>query len=624
MSFESILEEIHQKQIKLSLIRSPTGSGKSTRIVSVFAERGLSCFLVCPTIPSAKNLYQYMSKSIDSIGYAADSEIKYFNPLLNTIRNYTSLILTKTEVVYCTTGHMKNILYDCFSYFQIQEDHKNLNLKFCDYIILDEIHIGSIDITMIYRLWMVMKIAFFQRFNIEIPSLILTSATYVDTSIPMYIIEDNSKWNVDIYYLTSSLPTQKDIFFEIIAFLNSDLLPDVSVPENDGIWLVFLPGLQEIDMVKDYIESSNKYEICIAHSSLSSEDLEQIFVPPKNREKRKLILATNIAETSLTIDNLSIVIDSMLEKIPEISASGSLGLKCTHISKDSAQQRKGRIGRTCHGKMYRMCTPEEFENLEESRSLEIHRLPIINDAIRCISSGIDLREIFYDLSTEKLNECFFSLREADAIDHKNLVTDLGDFVTKIPASFKTAVFLYQWIEKYPIYPGIILALLIEMSDTFFGVVPFEIQSDVPFETLLNIWVFASKECPKNPSYRHIDEYTRRYKIKLQSFYDLKKRVFEITNVLGRLGKKVNIIKFNPLEIYKLAHPILCQMYPIYIRSGKSYIKKNDTNVKKTKFQADLRFCEKKPSDQIVGVYTKKYGTSEKIALYFPYHEDFNY
>jgi HrpA-like RNA helicase len=619
MSFETILEEIHQKQQKLSLIRSPTGSGKSTRIVSIFAERGLSCFLVCPTIPAAKNLYQYMSQTIESIGYAADSEIKYYNPLLNTIRNYSSLTSKNTEVVYCTTGHMKNIIYDCFSYFQNQEDPKNLNFKFCDYIILDEIHIGSIDITMIYRLWMVMKITFFQRFNIEIPSLILTSATYIDTTIPMYTIEDISKWNVDIYYLTTPLPTQKDIFFEIIAFLNSDLLPN-----DSGIWLVFLPGIQEIEMVKEYIESSNKYEICIAHSSLSSEELEQIFIPPRNRERRKLILATNIAETSLTIDNLSLVIDSMLEKIPEISASGSLGLKCTRISKDSAQQRKGRIGRTCNGKLYRMCTPEEFENLEESRSLEIHRLPIINDAIRCISSRIELRDIFYDLSVGKISECFSSLREAGAIDNNELVTELGDFVTKIPASFKTAVFLYRWIEKYPIYPGIILSLLIEMSDTFFGVIPFEIQSHVPFETLLNIWVFAVRECPKNPSYRHIDDYTRRYKIKLQSFYDLKKRVMELSNVLGRLGKKVTIIEFDPLEIYKLAHPILCKIYPIYIRSGKSYIKKNDSNVKKTKFQLDLRFCEIKPSDQVVGVYTKKFGTSEKIALFFPYHEDFNY
>ena len=82
----------------------------------------------------------------------------------------------------------------------------------------------------------------------------------------------------------------------------------------------------------------------------------------------------------------------MIEKIPKETSSGSISLLSAKISKSSAQQRKGRTGRTCNGKVLRMCTEEEYEKLDEFRELEVYRLPLFNEIIKCLSLNIDIKK----------------------------------------------------------------------------------------------------------------------------------------------------------------------------------------------------------------------------------------
>ncbi len=625
-NFSEIISDIIRHNHKLSIINAPTGSGKSTLIVEEIYKRGMSCFLVVPTITGVKNLYYYMSKKIpeQDIGYAAEGEIHYNNNLLNKLRKFKSTSPITTKIVYATTGHLKNILYDCINYVLNPAtmdtiDYRTINLYFCDFIILDEVHIGSIDIILIYRLWNSMKKIIFDQLNIRIPSLILTSATYEDPKVITYVIPDQSKYNVDVYYLDEIANGQNEIYAQIVSYLNNIEDPD------PGKWLVFLPGIQEIELVKQYV-NYERYDVFVLHSSLSNEETEEVFRPPRD-QRRKLILSTNIAEISLTIDGLSAIIDSMLEKVPEVTSSGSMALKTSYISKDSAQQRKGRVGRTSNGKVYRMCTIEQFDELEQVRTPEIFRLPIINDSIKCLAVGLKLTDIFYDLPDIKISDTLDELRDYKAIDNKGIVTDIGIFVTKIPSSFKSALLMYHWNELYPIYSGVVLAILLEMSDTLAININDKIKSDVPLGFLMNIWLNMTIKYERiDPTIIQIKEYTAEYGIKLQSFLDLKKKILEILAIFSRMGEDVEIINFSPEDLYRSSHPILRNIYSSYIKNNKAesalYYKRNikGKRIKDTPgIFVDTKLTSKQVPNEIIGLYTKQYNTIEKIALWVPYN-----
>ena len=99
--------------------------------------------------------------------------------------------------------------------------------------------------------------------------------------------------------------------------------------------------------------------------------------PLSQSNQRKVILATNIAETSLTINDVCIVIDSGKVKEKSFdSLSGTSSLQTSWISQNSATQRKGRAGRTCPGKVFRLYSRNRFENMNFSTTAEILRTPL--------------------------------------------------------------------------------------------------------------------------------------------------------------------------------------------------------------------------------------------------------
>ena len=91
-------------------------------------------------------------------------------------------------------------------------------------------------------------------------------------------------------------------------------------------------------------EEDDGLRIFRAHGGMNTEDNKKIFEPQEPRT-RKIIVSTNIAETSVTIENLSFIVDTICEKVAETSSTGGLKLELKHISKSSAKQRSGRTGR---------------------------------------------------------------------------------------------------------------------------------------------------------------------------------------------------------------------------------------------------------------------------------------
>ncbi|MGE3976548.1 MAG: ATP-dependent helicase HrpB [Nitrospira sp.] len=147
-----------------------------------------------------------------------------------------------------------------------------------------------------------------------------------------------------------------------------------SLAKDHGSLLVFLPGMAEIRRVERLLVDSKidqSVQIAPLHGDLP-QDMQDVAIRPMAPGRRKVVLATSIAETSLTIDGIRVVIDAGLARIPRYDPrSGLTRLETIRVTKDSAEQRRGRAGRLEAGMCYRLWTEKEQALLAPRRSPEI-------------------------------------------------------------------------------------------------------------------------------------------------------------------------------------------------------------------------------------------------------------
>jgi ATP-dependent helicase HrpB len=163
-----------------------------------------------------------------------------------------------------------------------------------------------------------------------------------------------------------------------IAHVIGDMIDGRPPTEDPGDILVFLPGIGEIERAKRTIENrKSKFENLLPlHGSLSPEE-QQHALRPAPKGQRKIILATNIAETSLTIDGIRTVIDSGLARIASFDPDRGMDrLDLSRISKASATQRAGRAGRQAPGRAIRLWPELEQKHLPDFTPPEIHRVDL--------------------------------------------------------------------------------------------------------------------------------------------------------------------------------------------------------------------------------------------------------
>ena len=140
------------------------------------------------------------------------------------------------------------------------------------------------------------------------------------------------------------------------------------VERDDKSALVFLPGMKEIRGVQRLLERNNwgaSIVVAPLHASLSSTE-QQLAISASREGIRKIVLSTNVAETSLTIEGITTVIDSGLAKVPYFDQNKSISqLRTQMISQASSDQRKGRAGRLSPGKCYRLWSKELHHRLQQ-------------------------------------------------------------------------------------------------------------------------------------------------------------------------------------------------------------------------------------------------------------------
>ncbi|MGB1701021.1 MAG: helicase-related protein, partial [Nannocystaceae bacterium] len=212
-------------------------------------------------------------------------------------------------------------------------------------------------------------------------------------------------------------------------------LQDVVDAHPNGHLLVFLPGIADINATANRCEGfcrAQGLEIHRLHGDLSPETQERALAPSSTR---KVILSTNIAETSVTIDGVTVVIDSGLAKIARTdSGTGTLDVRTQEISQASATQRMGRAGRTQPGTCIRLYSEDAFHRrpareLPEILRSDLTRLSLDLAAARLSPSTLSWLD---DPPVEALQHAAVLLHQLGAVDADG-VTDTGIAMHKIPA-----------------------------------------------------------------------------------------------------------------------------------------------------------------------------------------------
>ncbi|XP_062455720.1 ATP-dependent RNA helicase DHX29 isoform X2 [Rhea pennata] len=269
-------------------------------------------------------------------------------------------------------------------------------------------------------------------------------------------IQSGSGIDLAPYYEKYSSRTQQAIFYmnpykinlELILELLAYLDRSPQFKNVEGAVLIFLPGLAHIQQLYDLISTDRRFNLCdrhrliALHSVLSTQDQAVAFtIPPLGI--RKIVLATNIAETGITIPDVVFVIDTGRTKENRYHESSQMSsLEETFVSKASALQRQGRAGRVRDGFCFRMYTRERFGSFMEYSVPEILRVPLEELCLHIMKCNLGSPEDFLSKALDPpqlqvISNAMNLLRKIGACQlNEPKLTPLGQHLAALPVNVK--------------------------------------------------------------------------------------------------------------------------------------------------------------------------------------------
>lgn len=625
--YEEAVESIIATAPSSVTIIGEPGTGKTTRVPTELANRGYSVFVVIPTKMGVHFAHDYIKKKAtfrikqsvkDNMGTAADSKIRYVNSKIAAARSFLygdeSLDEgVESKIVYCTPGHIKKVLLDMNKY--VSTYGRKPSALFCDYLIVDEVHLETIDIDMTIRYWTEIKESFP---NVKLPVLIKMSATYFSDGLTYKHVSGRRPYNTQIDYfdnvgefLPDNLRTFNPKPHQVMNFI-----PDIIIHYllgavkrgESGTMLVFLPGITSIKSVEKTLLASSemkkigKYEIARSHSSLKTQDPYKLSSGKPDNIRWLIVLSTNICETSITIPGVTYVIDSGFERIAVSGSNDVVTRKTVRISKRSADQRAGRTGRDSHGVVFRCCFKDDYKFFEDKRANEISRLPITTEMLRAMQANINVRKLFFELPVSKLNKIFKDLSDLCCLrkcgDFYN-VTEMGDFVSEIPLSVRNAVVLGNWLKLTDdIFPGVVLAVAIESIESVFnGDFSDNLRSTTPLGVILNAFLlFFSKTPTLTPNPDKLRKFATSMNLNADGLVDAFRKIMEILRILGKRGHDIDIFMFDPESAMRFGFPSIKKSYPLLKRDSGAYYTMKGSTIKYSLSTKYLSIGEQYPDE----------------------------
>ncbi|WP_294965039.1 ATP-dependent helicase HrpB [Sulfurimonas sp.] len=321
------------------VLQAPPGAGKTTALpIALLNEPWLKDKIIIMLEPRRLAVRSCASRMAELLGEKVGERIGYQIKM-------ESVKSKKTKILIVTEGILTR---------KLQADP---SLEDVALVIFDEFHERSIHADLSLALCLESQSIIREDLKLLVMSATLNTHAICNLLQDAPLIESEGRsYPVDSIFLDAKTtqPTKKEI-----PTLVSKLIRDI-LENDEGNILVFFPGIAEIKktqmLISESLKNTNNTDVFISalYGNLSKEEQDRaIKAPPKC--KRKIVLATNIAQTSLTIEGIKIVIDSGLQNSSVFnSSSGMNRLQSSFISQDSATQRAGRAGRLSAGKCYHL------------------------------------------------------------------------------------------------------------------------------------------------------------------------------------------------------------------------------------------------------------------------------
>jgi ATP-dependent helicase HrpA len=411
------------------IVAGETGSGKTTQLPKICLElgRGIAGQIghTQPRRIAARTVAERIAEELktdlgDVVGYKV---------------RFTDKSGDNTAVKLMTDGIL------------LAEIGSDRNLHRYDTLIIDEAHERSLNIDFI--------LGYLKQLLPRRPDLkvIITSATidperfaehFADarTHQPAPIVEVSGRtYPVEVRYRPVNDPEARDADEDrdqVQAI--SDAIGELE-REGPGDILVFLSGEREIRDTADALKGRAKLDILPLYSRLSAAEQHRVFEPSRSSQVRRVVLATNVAETSLTVPGIRYVIDPGTARISRYSLRTKVQrLPIEAISQASANQRKGRCGRVADGTCIRLYSQEDFESRPEFTDPEIQRTNLASVILQMAAARLgDVRKFpFVDPPDPRaITDGVRLLEELNAMKSDRL-TDTGRQMARLPVDPRIA------------------------------------------------------------------------------------------------------------------------------------------------------------------------------------------
>ncbi|KAJ5542979.1 Helicase C-terminal [Penicillium sp. DV-2018c] len=467
---------------RVLIICSETGSGKSTQIPSFILEhemlQGRPCkiYVTEPRRISAISLARRVSEELGE----SKNDVGTNRSLIGFAVRLESKFTQSTPLIYATTGVVVRML-------ERPDDFQDIT-----HVVLDEVHERTIDsdflLIVLRRLMQkrpdlklilmsaTLEAQRFSNYLGGVPVLNIPGRTF---PVEMKYLEDavemtNYRLSEDAQHTVldddmDDPPTDADttgglqasldgysrqtketvinideyrMDYELIKRLLMHIATAPDMSHYSNAILVFMPGLAEIRRLNDEILSEPMFQrnwiVHTLHSSIASEEQERAFdVPPEGT--RKIVIATNIAETGITIPDITAVVDAGKEKIMRFDERRQLSrLVESFISRANAKQRRGRAGRVQNGICFHLFTKHRHDKLlSEQQTPELLRLSLQDLVLRvkiCKLGEVEqtLLEALDPPSSKNIRRAIDSLKEVKALTSNESLTSLGTQLAKLP------------------------------------------------------------------------------------------------------------------------------------------------------------------------------------------------
>jgi len=458
-------------------INGGTGCGKTTAIPQYFAMtdktlRKLICAV--PTTMNAHRQYLYVSSSLGcgfygQVGYGAGGErsinhetAKVLYQTYQTTNNYLCQMLNKTKF---------SKSYDP----RFEELHNRTVAELNNLVImLDEAHHEGAETYLLFKTCnRLLELGF--KIKIIISSATPTDYEFSQIKNCQVITVTETQYPIEIKY-TKDYFSESDDEKKIIDTIVEQI--KLVLKETKTNILVFVPGANECEKISAAFIKHRDLKILQCHSKLSKEEINEVCTESK---LQKLIIATNLAESGVTIPNVGYVIDSMLKRknMLDTEDNRSTTLKLVKISKSNAKQRAGRTGRTNYGIVIRLMSEENFNKLKNHDPSELFDSLLIEYYLYYSKYSLNPEEI---LKIPQVKSALIKkqLREMKIINDIDMLTPIGKIIVNYPLDIKNALVIASAmtdtsllrVQKIAIIMAIVL-IYTKSSCEFIFVVPKE-------------------------------------------------------------------------------------------------------------------------------------------------------